>query len=143
MKCLTTVSFLLCMVFMVGCAQEGAKVVSISGKVTREGKPYPNVFLNFDPDKGRPSWAQADENGSFVAKYDQTKDGAVVAKHKIWISYRARNPQEEMIEKGFAKGKSSRPKDMNAILEKFGDKEKTPLIIDITKADSNLEIKLD
>ncbi len=134
---------ILSLVTLTGCAKNGPEVVSISGKVTREGNPYPNVFLNFEPEKGRPSWAQVDGEGKYTVKYDNTQDGAVTGKHKVWISYRAKDPREEMIEKGFAKGKSSRPKDMGSVLTKFGDRETTPLIIEITKPESNLEIKLD
>jgi hypothetical protein len=32
---------------------------------------------------------------------------------------------------------------MGSVLTKFGDRETTPLIIEITKPESNLEIKLD
>ena len=136
-------SFVLSLLTFAGCAKNGPEVVSISGKVTREGNPYPNVFLNFEPEKGRPSWAQVDAEGKYTVKYDNTQDGAVTGKHKVWISYRAKDPREEMIEKGFVKGKSSRPKDMGSVLTKFGDRETTPLIIEITKPESNLEIKLD
>lgn len=136
-------SFILSLLTFSGCAKKGPEVVSVSGKVTREGNPYPNAFLNFEPENGRPSWAQVDNEGNYTAKYDVAQDGAVLGKHKVWISYRSKDPREEMIEKGFAKGKSSRPKNMNEVLSKFGDKVTTPLIIEITKPVSNLEIKLD
>jgi hypothetical protein len=136
-------SFVLSLLTLMGCAKNGPKVVPVSGKVTREGNPYPNVFLNFEPEKGRPSWAQVDAAGNYTVKYDNTQDGAVTGKHKVWISYRAKDPREEMIEKGFAKGKSSRPKNMGEVLTKFGDRETSPLIIEITKPETNLEIKLD
>jgi len=136
-------AYVLSLLTLTGCAKNGPEVVSISGKVTRNGNPYPNVFLNFEPEKGRPSWAQVDAEGKYTAKYDGTQDGAVTGKHTVWISYRAKDPREEMIEKGFAMGKSSRPKDMGTVLTKFGDRETTPLIIEITKPESNLEIKLD
>lgn len=128
---------------MIGCAKSGPQVVPVSGKVTYKGNPYPNIFLNFEPENGRPSWAQVDDSGNYTAKYDGTQDGAITGKHKVWISYRAKDPREEMIEKGFAKGKSSRPQNMGEILAKFGNRETTPLVIEITKAESNLEIKLD
>ncbi len=131
------------MLLLSGCSNQGPKIVSVSGKVIREGNPYPNVFLNFEPEKGRPSWAQVDGEGKYTVKYDGTQDGAVIGKHKVWISYRSKDPREEMIDKGFAKGKSSRPKNMGEVLTKFGDRETTPLIIEITKPESNLEIKLD
>ena len=136
-------SFVLSLLTFTGCAKKGPEVVPVSGKVTREGNPYPNVFLNFEPEKGRPSWAQVDDSGNYTVKYDGTQDGAVIGKHKVWISYRSKDPREEMIEKGFTKGKSSRPKNMSEVLAKFGNRETTPLIIEITKSESNLEIKLD
>jgi len=97
-------SFILSLLTLTGCAKNGPEVVSISGKVTREGNLYPYVFLNFEPEKGRPSWAQVDGEGKYTVKYDNTQDGAVTGKHKVWISYRAKDPKEEMIKKGFNPG---------------------------------------
>jgi len=127
---------------LAGCS-DGPKVVQVSGKVTRAGKPVPGIFLNFEPDNGRPSWASADDNGNFKLNYDEKQDGAVVGKHTVWVLWRPRNPQEEMIDQGMAKGKTSKPKDLAVITEKFGSKEKSPLKIEITKSVSDLEIKLD
>lgn len=134
---------ILSLYILTGCAKSGPDIVSVSGKVTWKENPYPNIFLNFEPEKGRPSWAQVDDSGNYTVKYDGTQDGAVIGKHKVWISYRASNPKEEMIEKGFAKGKSARPQNMKEVLAKFGNRENTPLFIDITKPETNLEIKLD
>jgi hypothetical protein len=41
------------------------------------------------------------------------------------------------------KGKSSKTTEIKQILSKYGDVKTTPLIIEITKPETNLEIKLD
>lgn len=109
----------------------------------RQGKPVPNLFINFEPDKGRPSWAQADANGRFTLKYDDKNDGALVANHTVWVLWRPANAKEEMVELGFEKGKTNKPADLKEITKKFGSKAKSPLKIQISKPESNLELKLD
>jgi hypothetical protein len=130
------------LVLLAGC-DTGPKVVPVTGTLTRNGQPVPNLTVHFVPAEGRPSWGVADENGKFTLEYDTTRKGAVTGTHTVWVIWRPSTPQEEMIELGQAKGKSGKPKDMKAIEEKYGKQEKSPLKVEITKAEENLEIKLD
>jgi len=127
------------LVVLTGCS-DGPKIVSVSGTLTREGKPVPNLTINFVPAVGRPSWAVSDENGRFTAQYDKAQEGVIVGTHTVWVVWRPSSPKEEM---DIQSGKASRPANYKAITEKFGSEEKTPLKFEITKAESNLEIKLD
>jgi predicted small lipoprotein YifL len=127
----------------IGCGNKGPSVVPVSGTVTHSGKPVPNLFINFEPESGRPSWAVSDEQGKFVAKYDSTQDGMVTAKHKVWFQWRPRDPKDQMIEQGFAKGKSSKTAEVKEILKKYGNRDNPEVSIEIKQATPNLEIKLD
>jgi hypothetical protein len=125
------------------CAPSGPKVVAVSGTVTRNGKPVPNLFLNFEPDHGRPSWALADEQGRFTLEYDDRQKGAITGTHTVWVLWRPRSPEEEMIDLGQRAGKVNKPADLPAITEKYGSREKSQLRVEITKPVTDLEIKLD
>ncbi len=126
-----------------GCGKKGPEIVPVSGTVTFQGKPVGNLILNFEPEDGRPSWAQTDESGKFQAKYDASQDGVKVSKHKVWIIWQPKNVLDQQIEQGLMKGKSSKTAEIRQILTKYGDVKSTPLNLEITKAETNLEIKLD
>jgi hypothetical protein len=80
----------------VGC-DSGPRFTSVSGVVTLDGKPYGKAAVSFqpigtpeNPNPGRGSSAYTDENGRFILTSDNTKDGAVVGKHLVRITTRAR-----------------------------------------------------
>ena len=56
-----------------GCGDGGPRVVPVTGTVTRNGKPVPNLFINFMPEAGRPSWGHSDEQGQFTLEYDRER----------------------------------------------------------------------
>jgi hypothetical protein len=118
----------------VGCSK-GPNVVKVSGVATHKGQPVPNLRLNFQPDVGRPSWGDTDENGRFTLEYDAQNKGALVGKHTVSAVYQARTPEEEMSGKVPALAK--------AVLAKYGDTMNSPLKVDITGPTDNLEVKFD
>jgi len=74
-----------------GCGEKN-KYVPVSGVVRVNGKPYPNAMVYFqpvgskeDPNPGRGSTGVTDENGKFVLKAEDGKDGAVAGTHQIKI----------------------------------------------------------
>lgn len=79
---------------MVGCSG-GPEFAPVSGVVTLDGKPYAKAVVSFqpigtsdNPNPGRGSSAYTDENGRFVLKSDNDRDGAVVGKHRVRIMTR-------------------------------------------------------
>ena len=61
-------------------------------------RPYPNAVVSFQPlgtadntTPGRGSSSYTDENGRFVLKSDNSKDGALVGKHIVRIMTRGNN----------------------------------------------------
>ena len=121
-----------------GCRPSGPKVVPISGIATRGGKPVADIELTFHPDTGRPSWGKTDAAGRFSLDYSRDRDGAVVGRHRVTVRGRQpASPEEE-----FA-GKIQHPPEVREIVARFGDVAKTPLVIEITAARSDLEVRLD
>lgn len=123
---------------MTGCSSSGPDIVEVAGRLTRGGKPVPNLTVTFHPDNGRPSWGKADADGNFSLSYDPERDGARVGMHTVFVTYKPGSMAEEI-----GQVKVTHHADETAILEKYGDMTKSPLRIEITEEVDDLEIKLD
>jgi hypothetical protein len=67
-----------------GCGS-GIKLGTVTGKVTKQGKPQPNVWLVFAPlEGGRPSHARTDQNGFYDMQYI-AQDGVLVGRTRVQI----------------------------------------------------------
>ncbi|MCC9606360.1 carboxypeptidase-like regulatory domain-containing protein [Blastopirellula sp. JC732] len=79
-------ALLSCLIMSVGCAEQGPSLGAVSGTVTLDGKPLPNVIVSFVPvTGGRPSVGTTDENGKYqLAFVDRL--GALTGKHKVSIT---------------------------------------------------------
>lgn len=129
------------LVAMGGCGRgDGPEICRVTGVVTRQGKPIPNLFLNFQPTKGRPSWAMTNAEGRFDVKYDAEQDGAVKGHHKIWVAFRPSSPREEF---EFQSGKKKMPQDLQAVLDKYGSVATSTLQVEVKQDRQQLELKLD
>ena len=117
-----------------GC-DDGPKVVKVSGVATHQGAPVPNLRINFQPDKGRPSWGDTDQNGRFTLEYDAKNKGALLGRHTVSAAFEAGDPDVEM------SGKI--PRAVRVITDKYGDTMNSPLKIEITGPIDNLEVKFD
>lgn len=124
---------------LAGCA-DGPLVVRVSGTVTRDGAPVPNLFLNFLPDQGRPSWGMTDAEGRYTLHYDRDQDGAVTGTHTVWVAFKPRDPGEEA---AMHQGKLPMPQDLGTILKKYGSQETTPLRITIAREGQVVDLPLD
>jgi len=120
-----------------GCGDGGPRVVPVTGTVTRNGKPLSNVHINFMPENGRPSWGRSDEQGQFTLEYDRERKGAEVGKHKVFVSFRAASPKEEIT------GKIKAPPDRAAIEAKYGKLETTPLEVEVKSSGVPVMLQLD
>jgi hypothetical protein len=132
------------------------KVVSVSGTVTHNGQAVPGLVVSFVPEaatKTGVSIGETDDNG----KYDLTvfktgSRGAVVGTHKVWVS-RPREPfvdpvdKEEMAKmkkqkKTAAPATARPPADLEEILKKYGNLDKSPLTVEV-KGGAPIDLKLD
>jgi hypothetical protein len=143
-----------CFLSISGCGGSES-VVSVSGTVTHNGQPVPGLVVSFVPQAASEtgvSTGQTDDSG----KYDLTvvksgRRGAVVGTHKVWVS----RPREPFVEPG-DRGESDKPKkqkkatpatarppaDLDQILKKYGNLDKSPLTVDV-KGGAPIDLKLD
>jgi len=87
-----------------GCGGSEFGLAPVSGTVTVDGQPLKNGYIGFSPlpkegsvNAGRPSETQTDEQGRFVMKTVDSKDGAVIAEHKVWIRATPPSPGRDKI----------------------------------------------
>jgi len=74
------------LVILVGCTSgDQPPLATVSGKVTLNGEPLPNVEIAFEPEKGRPSYGLTDATGKYDLVYIRDTRGAKVGKHKITV----------------------------------------------------------
>ena len=122
-----------------GC-QSGKKVVKVTGKVTRNGQPVPNLSLDFTPANGRPSWGNTDANGDYKLLYTFKQEGAEVDTHKVVIGFMPGSVQET---NDIATGRKKVSVDRAEILKKYGDRANPGIKITITEDGKPVDIKLD
>jgi hypothetical protein len=81
------------LVLAAGCGGNRPPLAAVSGRVTVDGQPYPNAYVNFQPvgasgkpEPGRGSMGITDEHGRFTLVYDGGPEGAVVGRHVVRIT---------------------------------------------------------
>jgi hypothetical protein len=142
MKSLPHAAALACLLILLAGCNSGPRLVPVKGVVTRGGKPVAFLSVTFVPaDDTRPSTGRTDEQGRFELKFDSKTKGAMIGANKVIVAFRPRNVQDE---EDIRAGKviAFHP-EQDAILEKYGNREKTALSIEITDATSDLQLKLD
>jgi hypothetical protein len=123
-----------------GCSSSGPHVVKVSGTVTRGGQPVNNLFLNFYPEHGRPSWGVTDADGHYTLTYLNAGDGAITGTHKIWVQVRPSSPKEEA---DLRNGTLKLHPEIQAILAKYGKLETTPLTREVKDDNQVIDLALD
>lgn len=80
---------ILSLLILPGCGGDGGpEMGTVTGTVTLDGEPLPNVQVLFNPGTARPSEAITDESGRYELHYTHESDGAVVGTHQVFISSR-------------------------------------------------------
>lgn len=76
---------------LAGCGHSsGVPLAKVTGRVTFYGRPVPAEIL-FQPEgedrkpAGRPSTANADENGNFTLQFTEQEAGAVIGRQRVTI----------------------------------------------------------
>lgn len=87
-----------------GCGS-GYKVVSVSGRVTLNGKPLEGAWVSFQPigskdrDPGPGSSAKTDKEGRYTLRIAPGRSGAVVGKQQVRISTIEYDENSRLIQK--------------------------------------------
>jgi hypothetical protein len=116
-----------------GCSDPGPQMYSISGTATSNGKPLPNLYINFSPDdksKYADSAAMTDAEGRFTMRVG-SREGVFPGPHTVIVADPA----------GLQGGSSSSDPDYQAAIKKYG--RNSPLRVTIDKDDDEFELKLD
>lgn len=122
-----------------GCG--GSGIVTVAGTLTYKGKPVTNAFVNFVPtDGGRPSMGETDSSGKFTLTYDPQTKGAKTGKHKVFVTY---NAVADAGKPGTIPGMpAAMTGEQTELFSKYGG-DKSPVVVEITKAERNLELNWD
>ena len=84
--------WLLCVIFSVGCSSgsnvdySGLGLIKVTGVVTLNGSPLPDVTVLFESSDGQFSSGVTDENGQYRLAYDSDTDGVTPGEKIIRIS---------------------------------------------------------
>ena len=84
-----TVAAMIAVVFLLaGCGGGGETpdLGEVYGKVTLDDEPLAGALVTFQPESGRPSTAETDENGEYTLSYSSTHAGAKVGQHSVRIT---------------------------------------------------------
>jgi hypothetical protein len=69
---------------LAGCDSGGVALGTVSGKVIKNGKPQPDLWIKFVPlAPGRRSEGKTDADGNYELKYTLEKKGALVGRHRV------------------------------------------------------------
>jgi hypothetical protein len=123
-----------------GCGG-GPKIVKVEGTLTYKGSPVPNVTVNFQPENGRSSWGETDDQGHFVLHYDEKHDGAVAGKHTVSVFRSTKQTVPSTMSEAAGKSMKTRvTKDVQEMLNKYATAVSTEKI---TLESSTSDLKLD
>jgi hypothetical protein len=123
---------------LAGCSSDAPELVQIQGSVSRNGKPVPNLILQFHPQEGRFSWGKSNAEGKFTLNYSKNYEGARVGKHRVFVVFD--NSPETPYD---VSGKQQLNDDQQEVIKKYGKLESTPLEVDLQANGQVVEIKLD
>lgn len=70
-------------VSLAGCSE--AKFGEVSGRVTLDNKPLPNIAVRFQDEGGSATIAKTDADGKYTLRFSSRHPGAPVGKHKVTI----------------------------------------------------------
>jgi len=124
-----------------GCGRGGLEIVPIEGTVTHNGEPVTNLRIYFVPTDGRPSWAISDQSGHFALSYDSDHKGAKVGTHTVFVQDAGADVDPTAAMSGAARPKPSPA--LAKVTQKYGNKDTSPLQVEIKKAERNFQLKLD
>ncbi len=119
-----------------GCS-DGPDLVHVRGQVTHKGQPVQNLVLHFQPEHGRPSWAETDADGQFQLNYSRDFSGGLVGTHKVWVTTRPRGPGEEHLPTAGNAGA------LAEVLAEYGNPHTPQITIAIRRGQGPLILPLD
>lgn len=79
-------ALLACLASVAGCSSgDQPDLGLVTGRITLNGEPLPNVEVAFQPENGRPSYGETDEDGNYELTYIRDTKGAKVGTHRVLV----------------------------------------------------------
>lgn len=79
-------ALLACLISVAGCSRgDQPDLGLVKGRLTLNGEPLPNVEVAFQPENGRPSYGETDEDGYYELTYIRDTKGAKVGTHRVLV----------------------------------------------------------
>jgi hypothetical protein len=125
---------------MFGCGSDNRIATApVAGLVTYNGEPLKIGSLLFVPVAGGPTaQGNIDANGNFTMGTYDMDDGAIIGQHKVMITAITAPGGSGLPEDVI--GKDGAP--VSVIPDKFGDLEKSGLVIDVKSGDNDVDFVL-
>jgi len=130
------------MVGISGCGGGGPKLHQVSGTLTHNGKPLPDMVVQFTPvadTKG--SIGTTDSDGKFTLKFSPKESGVTAGEHVVHVAYEPEDP--DMLVAAQAGEFAKLPANVRDVLKKYSDPQTSPCKVVIDGDTSDLEVKLD
>lgn len=85
MKTIGAFGAVLVLAFCVGC-EDGPAVAPVTGTVTQDGEVLSGAMVEFQPDKGAPSYGYTDADGKYEIQYQTDRMGALLGHHYVSVT---------------------------------------------------------
>lgn len=114
-----------------GCGSDGPALYDVSGTLTHNGAPLPDMMITFLPTDGsRASVGTTDADGKFTLFFTADAKGVQGGEHVV--SIRSASPEPGALQGDPAK-----------LVEKYGSEENSPCRMTIDSNEKNLEVNID
>lgn len=92
---LCTIAILLCSAGCGGGApSDSPELGTVTGVVTLNGNPLPNVSVTFQPEEGKPSFGGTNDAGVYELVYSKDANGAKIGQHTVRITTPTEGPED-------------------------------------------------
>lgn len=71
-----------------GCRRGDPRFAHVYGQVRLDGEPLPGALVEFDPEKGSPSYGVTDAYGRYTLRFNHQQSGALIGRHTVRITTR-------------------------------------------------------
>lgn len=87
-----------CSAITAGCGRgDRPDLGSVSGTVMLDGAPLADAYVQFLPEKGRPSTCRTDANGRYTPVYIRSISGACLGRNAVFISTLQNEPATDSV----------------------------------------------
>ena len=134
-----------------GCGDGGPTLSSVTGTLTKGGKPLAGVAVNFSTETGQSSAGLTNSEGKFVLISATGKKGAVVGKHKVTLSGGPSVAAQQTFDpvkmaagrdKGGKRGNPGLAAPSKDFPPEYGDTTKSPLNYEVKAGSNDFDIPI-